>query len=551
MKRNTLHYGDCLEVMRAWPNDCVDLIYLDPPFNSNANYNILFGNKKTKTEKIRRKDLAQMVAFTDTWEWNEKTAKRIKAIRCTRGRRSHGHRARKAIMALDSLYESGTGMLAYLVYMADRINEMHRILKDTGSLYLHCDPTASHYLKMIMDDVFGVKNFRNEIIWLRNTTAPKGSQHKTKTWGSNSDTILFYAKPKSGELDNLKELSKQEINERFPHTDDAGRYQIDTHLFRPPGLGARPNLCYTWKGITNPNPSGWQLSKQRLQDEYDKGRIGFRKNGRPFRKKYLADFYGDRVGNVWNDIQIALGKERLGYPTQKPLALLERIIKASSNKGEVVLDPFCGCGTTIEAAMKLRRDFIGIDISMYALDVIQKERLQDVKFKIDGVPTDMQTAAHMATNQPFAFEKWAIHRIPGFVANNRQVGDGGIDGWAGLLNTPEDEDGICIAQVKGGKPSVDSLRAFTNQLTAGYASVGVFITLKKWDTPTVRKCAADAGTLKQGANEFNRLVMWSIEQHFGGIKPSLPPLAHPRTGHPLQEDLMVSEASGIFQQRNA
>ena len=533
MKRNTLYYGDCLEVMRAWPDDCVDLIYLDPPFNSNADYNILFGNKKTKTNTVRRKDLAQMVAFTDTWEWSEKTAERIAEIK-----KAVDYRARKAVLALDSFYESGTGMLAYLVYMADRINEMHRTLKDTGSLYLHCDPTASHYLKMITDNVFGVKNFRNEIVWAR-----KQETHNLakKQMGRAHDVILWYAKSSGVKYNKqFTKYSHEYMDNAYKHEDKKGRYRTVPCTNESGG-----NKPYEFHGITR----AWRFTKANMQKKFDDGLLVQSTPTSPFRyKKYLDDAEGVPIQDMWTDINAVRGKgENLGYPTQKPLALLERIIKASSDKGDVVFDPFCGCGTTVEAAMKLKRDFIGIDISMYALDVIQKERLQNVTFKIDGVPTDMQTAIHMAANQPFAFEKWAIHRIPGFVANNKQVGDGGIDGWAGLLSTPKDEDGICIAQVKGGTPSADSIRAFTSQLTGGYASVGVFITLKKWDTPTVRKCIADAGTLKQGASAFNRLVMWSVEEHFTGIRPNLPPLAHPRTGQPLQEDLMVSEAPGIFQ----
>ena len=479
MKPNTLYYGDCLEVMREWPDACVDLIYLDPPFNSNADYNIIYGREKMNGGTVKRKDLAQITAFTDTWEWDEKTAERIAAIR-----KSHAHRARAAVMALDTFYRGGAGMLTYLVYMADRIDEMHRILKHSGSLYLHCDPTASHYLKMILDAIFGARNFKNEIVWAYRTGGASKKQFARK-----HDIILFYGK-------------------------------TPAHAFNP-------------------------------QDEKSYTKSKSRKPGTVNYGGGEAEFYEDEDGvynlvnmrDVWNIPYIgSTDKERLGYPTQKPLALLDRIVKASSNEGDVVLDPFCGCGTTIEAAMNLKRDFAGIDISMYALDVIQKERLRDIKFSIDGVPTDMRSAKHMAKHQPFALERWAVHRIPGFVTNNKQTGDGGVDGWAGLLHPPPDEDGICIAQVKGGKPNVDALRAFAGKIKGGEASAGVFITMQPWDTPTVRQCIAEAGKLQQGASEYNRLVMWSIAEYFAAVKPDLPPLAHPRTGRPLQEDLMVSRS---------
>ncbi len=470
--------------MSAWPDACVDLIYLDPPFNSNADYNILFGNQNTTAGKVKRKDLAQITAFTDTWEWSAKTGERIKEIK-----RAHAHRARASIVALDSFYKGGTGMLAYLVYMADRIDVMHRVLKDTGSFYLHCDPAASHYLKMILDDVFGAKNFRNEIIWCYHGPGSPGMRQ----FNRKTDTIFWYSKG------DTWTFNKEEV--RIPYKD--------------PKQTLRKAMSTT-RSFTG--------------DEAEENR----RRG--------------KVPENWWEIRIAARSksEYLGYPTQKPLKLLERIIKASSNQGDVVLDPFCGCGTTVEAAMRLRRDFIGIDISMYALDVIQKERLKDVKFTVDGVPADVRTAGLMARNRPFAFEKWAVHLIPGFVSNNKQTGDGGVDGWAGLLHAPEGEDGICVAQVKGGSPNVESLKALLSQIAGGHASVGVFITLKKWDTPTVRKCIANAGKLLQGASEYDRLVMWSVEEYFAGQKPNLPALANPRTGKPLQSDLMISEPSSLF-----
>ena len=474
---NTLHYGDCLEVMRQWPDGCVDLIYLDPPFNSNANYNILFGKKKPRQNNIpKRKDLAQLVAFTDVWEWSEKTARRIEEIG-----KAAAHPARDAVLSLNAFYKNGGGMLTYLVYMADRIAEMRRLLKPTGSIYLHCDPVASHYLKMILDGVFGANNFQNEIVWAYRT----GGASKTR-FARKHDIIFLYGK---GE------------------------------------------------------PRTFNLPKEKAYTRSESRKAGAVNYGGG-----TAEFYEDENGvynlvnmrDVWDIPYIgSTDKERLGYPTQKPLALLERIVSASSNAGDVVLDPFCGCGTTIEAAMNLNRQFIGIDISMYALNVIQKQRLKDARFKIDGIPADMQSARAMAEANPFAFEKWAVHLIPGFVANNKQRGDGGVDGWGCLLHAPENEEGICMAQVKGGAPSADALRAFTSRLAGGSASLGVFITLEKCDTPTARQCIADAGTFKLGANQYSRMLMWSIEEYFAGAMPPLPPLANPVTGKAIQEDIMT------------
>ncbi len=494
MQPNTLYYGDCWDVMKLWPDACVDLIYLDPPFNSDANYNILFGRKKSKdSQATKRKDLAQMTAFSDTWEWSEKTAERIAQIK-----RSVGHKARNSVMALDMFFKDGNGMLAYLIYMADRINEMHRILKNDGSIYLHCDPTASHYLKIIMDDVFGVKNYKNEIIW-----SYSGWNKRLKDkFESRHDCIFFYAKKKAGHFNGYSRPWKSE--EEYIKT-------------------RRQKVCEDKDG-----------RKYVLSDAGGGKRI----------KRYLDEAmkYGSPVSSVWAIDKINnSSKERLGYPTQKPLALLDRIIKASSNEGDVVLDPFCGCGTTIEAAMKLKRKFIGVDISFYALEVIQKERMKNAKFVVKGVPFDLDAAKDMATKHPFVFEKWAVHLIPGFLSNTKQTGDGGVDGRAGLLQPPEGEEGMCYAQVKGGAPNVSDLKALLSQITSGYASIGLFITMQKWNTKTVKQCIADAGKLQQGVTSYNRLVMWSIEEYFASDKkmPNLPPLAHPITGNPLQEDLLT------------
>ena len=528
MQPNTLYYGDCWDVMTLWPDACVNLIYLDPPFNSDANYNILFGRKKGKYSQVtKRKDLAQMTAFSDTWEWSEKTAERIAQIK-----KSVGHKARNSVMALDRFFKDGNGMLAYLIYMADRINEMHRILKDDGSIYLHCDPTASHYLKMIMDDVFGAQNFRNEIVWIRKQdTHNLASKHAGKV----HDVIFWYAKSSDTKYNKqFVDYSEDYINTAYKHEDKRGRYRTLPCTNETGG-----NKPYKFRGITR----AWRFKKTRMQQMFDDDWLVQSTPTSPFQyKKYLDGADGVPIQDVWADIKAVRGKnESLGYPTQKPLALLDRIIKASSDKGDVVLDPFCGCGTTIEAAMKLKRKFIGIDISFYALEVIQKERMKNAKFVVKGVPFDLDAAKDMATKHPFVFEKWAVHLVPGFLSNTKQTGDGGVDGRAGLFYPPQGEEGMCYVQVKGGTANVNDLKALLSQISGGYASVGLFITMEKWDTPTVKKCIADAGKLQHGATSYNRLVMWSIEEYFASDKkmPNLPPLAHPITGNPLQEDLLM------------
>ena len=474
-KINTLYYGDCLEVMREWNDNCIDLIYLDPPFNSKANYNILFGTQKIGEDNA---DLAQLTAFTDTWEWDEKARHRVDLIK-----NAIAHPAHRAICAFNEIYPDGSGMLSYLSYMAERIAVMPRLLKETGSIYLHCDPTASHYLKIIMDEVFGKENFRNEIVWSYQGTGESKIHFKRK-----HDSILFYAKTKKSFFsdDGSSEIISDFSKSKYTKQDEVGRYKEIKH------------------------PDG------KIHKQYQRQR--------------------QRMRDVW-DIPIinAMAKERLGYPTQKPLALLKQIVMASSKEGDLVLDPFCGCGTTIEAAHLLKRKWIGIDILSYAIEVVRRERMKNLRIQLEGVPKDLKGATHFAQENPFDFEKWAITCIPGFAPNTVQRGDGGIDGRARIYGAGK-EDSLCISQVKGGKPSVDSLRAFFGIIASGKAAIGVFITLEKWNTPTVRKCIAEAGTLQIGATKYDRLVMYTIDDYFHGIQPKLPTLAHPRTGQRFQHD---------------
>ncbi len=487
---NTLYHGDCLDVMQGWEAGCVDLIYLDPPFNSNANYNILYGKDRAGKP---RDEPAQFTAFKDTWFWDTEAGKRVNEIS-----RATAHPAHKAIKGLAEMLPE-TGMLAYLVYMADRIAIMHRVLKDTGSFYLHCDPTASHYLKTVLDCVFGANNFRNEIVWRKYSGRKNNAKHKYST---QHDIIFFYAKSATTNFNGFViPHSKKEITKEYKHTDEKGRrYRMS-------------------RGRT------YQLTGKQ-------------------KRIYLDDSPGRQVGTLWveDGLQINTSSaERNGYPTQKPLALVERIIKASSNEGDIVLDPFCGCGTTAEAAYTLGRKLIGIDISPYAITRVCRDRLKHAAgVSIRGLPIDMETTRSMAKSDPFYFEQWAVTTLPGFEPNDKQVADGGIDGRGFMLNPPSDEDGRCVAQVKGGGFTPDSLRALLSQITGGHASMGIFITVDKMrDIPTVRECVSKAGQFKEGAKTFNRMMFWSLEEHFAAKPLPLPAMAHPRTGKALQETIQA------------
>lgn len=351
-KNRTIFTGDNLPILRGFPDNFVDLIYLDPPFNSKHDYAAPIGSKAAGAE------------FKDTWTlkdvdvawWGE-----IADINPS------------LYKVIDTARETGgRGTMSYLIYMAIRVLEMHRILKETGSLYLHCDSTMSHYLKITLDAIFSHKNHRNEILWKRHTSFHGGSQHKPKQWGRLTDTILYYSKTKQTTVRPFPTLSVEEREAKFNLIDKKGRryYDDSAHIWRTPNMGERPNLCYKWRGFENPHPAGWRLSKKLLEKEYQKGNFVI-SNGKLQRRKYESDYVGAPLGNLWTDIEpVFSGKESLGYPTQKPLALLERIIGASSKKGDIVLDPFCGCATACSAAERLSRKWIGIDISPKAVDLL-------------------------------------------------------------------------------------------------------------------------------------------------------------------------------------
>ena len=370
VKNRTLFTHDNLQVMRGINSETIDLIYLDPPFNSKRNYAAPIGSQ------------AAGAAFSDTWslddikkEWVETLETENKALWA-------------AITAAG--YISGESMQAYLTYMAIRLIEMKRILKPIGSIYLHCDPTANHYLKLVMDSLFGKNNFRNELNWKRKT----GRAGKTNRFGTSCDVIFWYSKSSTYTFNvQYRESNPEYIRKMFRHSDENGRrYRID-NLASP---NPRPNLTYEYKGYQPPE-KGWAISRDKMEQWDREGRLHFPKspNGRIQRKRYLDELKGEEVPSLWDDIPSigSRSKERTGYPTQKPIALLERSIKSSSNPGDMVLDPFCGCATTCIAAEKLNRGWIGIDIEEKARDLVierlYKEIYNDALLKVARNPDNI------------------------------------------------------------------------------------------------------------------------------------------------------------------
>lgn len=517
---NTLYYGDCLDWMQRWDDESVDLIYLDPPFNSNTDYNILYGANGGGSAQYR--------AFTDTWSWDEAAADRYAMFEGAVGRPAH-----RAIVGLH--YALGpSGMLAYLTYMAERLEQMYRLLKSTGSLYLHCDPTASHYLKVILDLIFGARGFRNEIIWKRNTSHNSGAQ-----FGRIHDTLLFYSRGTRWAWNRTYGAKHSEEQLSRFRKDASGRLYKGENL-----TAARPNSDsgkFEWRG-TMPGPSrGWAYTVEQLEEFWNAGRILTKADGTPRldgMKIYLSELPGPRTQSIWDDIPRIpnTSRERLGYATQKPLALLERIIKASSNPDDLVLDPFCGCGTAIEAAQRLGRRWVGIDISSFAIDLIREQRMRDLSIPVQGIPLDLTSAKKLAREQPFNFESWAVTRLPGFAPNTRQVADGGVDGRATLAVKPDDIDSrLALAQVKGGKHSLSALRDFIGVTDRDKAALGYFVTLDPFTTSAARQAVADVGKVRVHGQEYRRMQLWSIQDYFENRLPRMPIMMNPYTGKQLNE----------------
>ena len=334
----TIFTGDNLPVMRGMNSESVDLIYLDPPFNSKANYAAPIGSEAAGAE------------FKDTWTLSDVDATWLDLIEA-----KHPRLNRVIHAAMSDSDKS------YLIYMAVRLIEMHRILKDSGSIYLHCDPTMSHYLKLVMDSVFGKVNFRNEIVWKRTN-----AHNDSAVYGCIHDTILYYSKGDSLTLNEQYQPYSDEYLKRYRHTDENGKRFLDRDLTA--GSLSGGGYQYEWNGITKI----WRCPFTTMQEYHKSGKLYYTRNGTPRLKQFLDDMPGVPVQDVWIDIPPinSQAKERVGYPTQKPLTLLDRIIKASSNEGDVILDSFCGCATTLVAADRLQRDWIGIDISAKAAELV-------------------------------------------------------------------------------------------------------------------------------------------------------------------------------------
>ena len=514
--KNKLYYGDNYEVLKRYVKDeTVDLVYLDPPFNSRQDYNVLFA------EKDGSQSSSQIHAFEDTWEWNIDAQRSYELIVEQGGRVADALRAFKTFLF-------NSDMMAYLAMMAPRLIELRRVLKQTGSIYLHCDPTASHYLKILMDAVFGPENFRSNIVWKRTSSHSNASRN----YGAVNDDLLFYVKSNAAYTYNVQYVpySENYVKENYYRVDENGRLYRTDNLRNP---SDRPNLKYEYKGY-KPHANGWAISKERMEKLDSEGRLHFpkSKDGRILLKRYLDEMPGMQVTNIWDDILVihAMALERLGYPTQKPEALLERIIKASSNEGDLVLDPFCGCGTTVQVAQRLNRRWIGIDITHLAIGLIKK-RLSDAfgpeirdRYEVVGEPTDYNGAAALAAEDKYQFQWWALGQVGARPADQKKGADRGIDGRLYFHDDDSGKSKQIVFSVKAGHVTVPQVRDLRGVLEREKAEIGIFISFEEPTRPMLKE-AAEAGFYKSGPLDelvYPRSQILTIQQILDGKQPEYP-----------------------------
>jgi site-specific DNA-methyltransferase (adenine-specific) len=512
---STLYYGDNLDVLRKhFPSECIDLIYLDPPFNSKADYNVLF------KERSGKQSVAQAQAFSDSWTWDTTAENTYLEIQKdpTLG----------SMIVFLHEHLGKNDMMAYLVMMTIRLKELHRVLKSTGSLYLHCDTTASHYLKLLLDGIFSTANFRNEIIWKR-----FNFHADAKRFGRVADRLLFYSKTDNYQFERqMAPYKKAYIDAKFTHHDDNGR-KFRLSDLNPPG---ERGPVYEFHGVTR----AWRFTQEKMLQLEKEGKI-YTKSKVPQLKRYLDVLEargGAAVHEIWDDIPAvnSQAKERLGYPTQKPTQLLERIIQASTKEGNWILDPFCGCGTTIMAAQKLNRKWIGIDITHLAIALI-RSRLKkvhvyaDKDYRIFGEPVDLASATKLAKDDKYQFQYWAVSLIDAFPVGQtsespygKKGADKGVDGWLTFKEGDNLDLKRIVIQVKGGENiGAQQVRDLVGTVESRKAAMGILITLTE-PTQPMKIAAMEAGYYESPTwgHQYPKIQIITISELFEDKKPNIP-----------------------------
>ena len=521
---NQLYFGDNLDVLREHiADESVDLIYLDPPFNSNATYNMLF------RERTGAESAAQITAFEDTWRWT------IEAERAYQEVVMHGpERLSKLLQAMrDFLGQSD--MMAYLAMMAPRLAELRRVLKPTGSIYLHCDPTASSHLRFLLDAVFSAEQHRNQITWQRTE-----SHNTANRYGNVADIILFYTRSGEWTWNPIRTEYGEEQRSRFRYADDDGRlYKLDDLTASRPTSDSGK---FEWRGTPPPQTRGWGYTLEQLEQWWAEGRIRVKRDGTPRMdglKVYLDESEGKPLQNIWTDIRRIpnVSAERLGYPTQKPEALLERIIRVSSNEGDVVFDPFCGCGTAVAVAERLKRRWIGIDITHLAVSLM-KHRLHNTfrpdlsEYTVVGLPQDVESARALATESEhdgrYQFEYWALGLVDARPrAAGKRGADSGVDGYINFFDDNSGKAKRIIVQVKSGNVNRGQIAALKGDMEREKAEIGVFITLRPPTEPMIQE-ALSAGLYSPDSlpdDDYPRVQILTIEQLLNGAEADYPRFA--------------------------
>jgi DNA modification methylase len=506
---NALYYGDNLTVLRNDIRDeSVDLVYLDPPFNSRQDYNVLF--RSTSGEESQ----AQIQAFDDTWHWGDEAERAFDET--IQGPNSDAAELLRSLRA----FLNENDLMAYLCMMAVRLLELRRVLKRTGSIYLHCDPTAAHYLKILMDAIFGANCYRNEITWKRTSAHANVGQR----YAVVQDRVLFYTVSDEWTWNPIfLPYSKEYIQSHYAQTDRDRNFT--TRDLTASMQRASKGQLYEWKGFRPPPSRCWAYSKENMEEFEARGLLVYSPRGMPRLKLYLDQMPGTPCDDLWIDIPPinSQAQERLGYPTQKPVALLERIVGASSNEGDTVLDPFCGCGTTIHAAQKLKREWIGIDITHLAISLIEK-RLKDafpgIKYEVYGTPKDLDGARALALQNKYQFQWWAVSLVNAIpFAGKKKGADSGIDGL--IYFKPEGKTTEkAIVSVKGGdNVNVAMVRDLAHVVDREKAKIGVFITLAA-STGPMRTEAVKAGYYETLYGKYPKIQILTIGDLFSGKQPN-------------------------------
>lgn len=536
---NQLYYGDCLDIMQnEMKKNSVDLIYLDPPFNSNRAYNAIY------KDETGRPLPDQIEAFCDLWTLDEASERRIRTIpKIMIEQGINDDIAKFWHFWMKTLRDTNPKLLAYLSYMTERLLQMRIVLRPTGSIYLHCDPTWSHYIKVIMDGVFNEKNYRAEIIWKRHNA------HNDKLYGTIHDTIFYYSYGDRSIPDDVLIPLSDERKKAYNKPDKHGHYEKADLTAAGTSGGESGEL---WRDISPGNrhwsppltgkyaeyiekhfiPNYRQIKgvHDRL-DALDKaGLIHWSK--KPRLKRYLIPGAGMPPQSIWDDILAVSGDEDEGYPTQKPVELLKRIIKASSKEGDIVFDPFCGCGTTLEAAHWLKRKWIGIDIAIHAIKRVSAKRLTEqchlnegTDYEITGIPKSIEGATDLWERDKYQFQKWAVEMVDGFVTAQK-TRDGGVDG---RIYFPTEDDDVLKAmklEVKGGKRvSIESLRALAGIIDEEDYPIGGFITLKTLShlqKQNFEDFCRKKGTVDIYGVPYPRLQLLSVEEILAGDRFETP-----------------------------